>query len=129
MELERQRALEAKGWKVGTVDEFLGVPPERARVIQTKVALAVCLKRHRKAKKLTQTKLAKRIGSSQSRVVKIEQADSSVSFELLLRALLAAGVSPAKIGAVIATANPDAVPMSVEVVRIPTRAGEAPTPA
>ncbi len=37
--------------------------------------------------------LAKQLGSSQSRVAKLEAADASVSLELLIRALLAVGAS------------------------------------
>jgi len=124
MTARTDRELRAAGWKIGTVDEFLGIPPEIAMILDVKLALAVCLRQHRKAKRMSQTTLAKRIGSSQSRMVKIEQADSSVSFELLFKALLAAGVTHAKIGAVFATANPHAVPLSVTTVSVPT---ETPT--
>jgi hypothetical protein len=45
--------------------------------------------------------LAKQIGSSQSRVAKMEVADKSVSMELLIRSLASLGVSPKEIGGVI----------------------------
>ena len=54
---------------------------------------------------MTQTEVAKRYGSSQSRVAKIEAGDPSVSFELLVRSLLGMGSSVAQIGAVIAKAG------------------------
>jgi len=42
---------------------------------------------------LTQTELAKHLGSSQSRVAKLEAGDTSVSLDLLIRGLLAVGAS------------------------------------
>ena len=42
---------------------------------------------------LSQTELARRIGSSQSRVAEMEASDSTVSLDLLVRALLAAGAT------------------------------------
>jgi len=47
----------------------------------------------RKRAKLTQAALAKRLGSSQSRVAKMEAGDPGVSLELLVRALLAVGAT------------------------------------
>ena len=55
---------------------------------------------------MTQTKLAKRMGSSQSRVAKMEKGDPSVSLDLLIKGLLAIGVTRQEIGAIIASAEP-----------------------
>jgi transcriptional regulator with XRE-family HTH domain len=49
------------------------------------------------AHRATQADLAKRLGSSQSRVAKLEAGDRSVSIELLMRALL----SKKQIGAML----------------------------
>ena len=46
-------------------------------------------------------KKQKRLGSSQSRVAKMEAADPSVSLDLLVRGLLATGASPRDIGRVL----------------------------
>ena len=93
--------LEANGWKVGTVAEFLGLTPEESALIEIKLALAHRL-RERRQKRMTQAQLAERIQSSQSRVAKAETGDSSVSLELLVRAILATGASPKEIARVIA---------------------------
>ena len=52
----------------------------------------------RERKGLTQIKAAKLIKSSQSRLSKIESADTSVSIDLQIRSLLALGASKEEIG-------------------------------
>jgi len=71
-----------------------------AVVAEMKVALARALGRRRKARGLSQRDVARRLGSSQSRVSKIEGGDSEVSLDLLVRALAAAGASRREIGRV-----------------------------
>ena len=46
--------------------------------------------------------LARRLGSSQSRVAKMEAADPSVSLDLLVRSLFALGATPRDLGRVLA---------------------------
>ena len=93
--------LEAAGWRVGTAREFLGLTQEEAAFVEMKLALAESVRRRRQARRLTQTQLAKRLGSSQSRVAKIEAADPSVSIDLLVRSLLAMGASRAEVARII----------------------------
>jgi transcriptional regulator with XRE-family HTH domain len=52
-------------------------------------------------KRLTQAELARQLGSSQSRVAKMEAADASVSMELLMRSLLMLGVTRQEVGRII----------------------------
>src|SRR5512137_2175940 len=101
MDEVKQARLEAKGWKVGTVTEFLDLTPEEAALIEIKLALSKSL-RERREKQMTQSELAERIKSSQPRVAKAEGGDRSVSIELLMRAMLATGATPKDIGRVIA---------------------------
>ena len=91
MQKTKRKALENAGWKIGDVSEFLELTPEETALIEMRLALSHALQKHRKTQHLTQIDLAKRLGSSQSRVAKMEAADSSVSFDLLIRGLLAAG--------------------------------------
>lgn len=93
--------LEAQGWKIGTVTEFLGLTPDEAALVEIKLALSRSL-RERREKLMTQAELAQRIQSSQPRVAKAEKGDRSVSIELLMRALLATGATSQDIGQVIA---------------------------
>ncbi len=101
MKKAKRERLEASGWKVGTVAEFLGLTPEESALIEIKLALARRL-RERRQKQMTQVQLAEKLQSSQSRIAKAETGDSSVSLELLIRAMLATGASPNEIGKAIA---------------------------
>jgi ribosome-binding protein aMBF1 (putative translation factor) len=101
MKRSKRERLEAAGWRVGTAAEFLGLTKEEAAFVEMKLALADGVKRRRQAKRLTQLQLAQRIGSSQSRVAKIESADPTVSIDLLVRTLLAMGASRAEVARVI----------------------------
>jgi len=93
MNKRKMEKLKAAGWKVGNAEDFLELTKEETALIEMKIALAGSLRRRRIRRKLTQAELAKVLKSSQSRVAKMEAADSSVSIDLLLRALLALGVS------------------------------------
>jgi DNA-binding XRE family transcriptional regulator len=93
MDKAKRKRLEAAGWKVGTVREFLDLTPEEEAYIELKLALAKNLQKRRIAKKLTQVELARLLKSSQSRIAKMEAGDPTVSVDLLVRSLLALGTS------------------------------------
>jgi len=93
----RKKRLKAAGWKVGTAEEFLGLSPEEARIVEMKLALGDSLRRHRIQRRWTQLDLAKRLGSSQSRVAKLETGALGVTLDLLFRALFVTGVSTQEI--------------------------------
>ena len=93
MKPEKRKRLEAAGWRVGTAREFLGLTEEEAALIELKLDLARAVKAERMRRKLTQEELSERLGSSQSRVAKMERGDLSVSIDLLIRALLRLGVN------------------------------------
>lgn len=95
------REAEAAGWKVGRVSEFLGLTPAEEMLVEMKLALADKLKALRKKKKLTQQQLAQQVGSSQSRIAKIESADESVSLDLMVSMLAALGATRKQIGTII----------------------------
>ena len=101
MKRKKQERLEKAGWKVGTADEFLGLSAEEARYIELKLALSDAVRRQRSNAGLSQEDLAKRLGSSQSRVSKMEKADPTVSVDLLVRSMLAAGATRRDIAAAI----------------------------
>lgn len=94
----KQALLEKKGWKFGTTDEFLGLSPEELAYIELKLALSEKLRTKRVSKKLTQGELAQIVNSSQSRVAKMEAGDPAVSIDLLIKSLLALGVSKKELG-------------------------------
>lgn len=101
MDLAKRQRLEAAGWKVGTVEEFLELTPVESELIELKLALGRKLKETRKSQNISQEELAKRMGSSQSRVAKIESGDPSVSLDLLARALFFSGVTRRQIAETI----------------------------
>lgn len=107
MNPEKKRKLESRGWKVGDAAEFLGLPPEEVAVLEIRDALGRCLREHRRGEGVTQVRLAEGLGSSQSRVAKMEAGDPSVSLDLLIRSLLALGVDREEIGEVIGASGPD----------------------
>jgi DNA-binding XRE family transcriptional regulator len=97
MKSPKKRRLESAGWTVGTSAKFLGLTPEEAMIIEMKLALGDSLKRHRIRRGMTQLALAKKLGSSQSRIAKIESGAIGVTLDLLFRALFAIGISSEQI--------------------------------
>lgn len=93
MQDSKRKKLEAAGWKVGSVDEFLGLTPEESAYIEMKLALSHTLRQRRLHNKLSQIELAKMVHSSQSRIAKMEAGDPSVSIDLIMKSLLALGAS------------------------------------
>jgi transcriptional regulator with XRE-family HTH domain len=101
---KKQQRLEAKGWKIGDAADFLNLSLEESAIVEMRLALSRSLKERRKAL-MTQAELATKMSSSQPRVAMAENGDSSVSIELLIRAMLATGASPQEIGQIIATST------------------------
>jgi ribosome-binding protein aMBF1 (putative translation factor) len=93
MRRRKKERLEAKGWRFGTAQEFLRLSDEETAYVELRLRLADSLRRRRQKRNLSQTDLAKLLDSSQSRVAKMEGGDPSVSIDLLIRSLLALGVS------------------------------------
>jgi len=91
MDKKTAEKLAAAGWQTGDVEDFLGLSESESAFIEMKLALAEDLKARRLARHLNQTQVARIVGSSQSRVAKMEAADPSVSLDLLIKALLKLG--------------------------------------
>jgi len=94
----KRTRLEARGWRVGSAKDFLGLSPEEAALVETRLALSLALRSRRQALQLTQSELAHRLKSSQSRVAKMEAGDKSVSVDLLMKALFSLGAKPKDVG-------------------------------
>jgi predicted XRE-type DNA-binding protein len=101
MKAAKQRKLESKGWKVGSVEDFLELSAEEVSYIEMKYALSNSLKERRTKEKLSQVEVAKIFKTSQSRVAKMEAGDPSVSIDLLVKSLLALGASPKELAKAI----------------------------
>jgi ribosome-binding protein aMBF1 (putative translation factor) len=93
MNSARLKRLRAAGWKIGDTRDFLKLSDEEAMLVELKLSLTSALKQARQKRRISQSDLAQRLGSSQSRVAKIEAGDSSVSLDLIVKALFAAGAT------------------------------------
>lgn len=105
MKAAKRTRLRRAGWAVGDAADFLQLSAEERRFVEMKLALASGVREIRERRGLTQAGLARRLGSSQSRVAKMEAADSSVSVDLLLRSLLTVGATPGEIARLIKKAE------------------------
>jgi ribosome-binding protein aMBF1 (putative translation factor) len=103
MRKQKKTRLAAKGWKIGTVKEFLGLSNEESAYIELKIRLAAGLRQRRQEKGLSQLDLAAKLQSSQSRVAKMEAGDPTVSLDLLIRSLLSLGASDRDLSQMITT--------------------------
>lgn len=71
----------------------LPMSPAEVRYLELRRRLARGVMLRRLDKHVTQFRLAKLLGSSQSRVAKMEAGDPSISLDLLIRALFVLGAS------------------------------------
>jgi len=106
MKKTKRRKLEKAGFEVGDTQGFLEISDAEMAMIDVRVALARALRARRSRElKVSQAAFAKRVGSSQSRVAKMEAGDPSVSLDLLIRCLLTSGSTAEDIGRVISKAH------------------------
>jgi len=97
----KKARLQREGWAVGNAAEFLNLNPQEAQFVDLKLALAAGVRQLREQRGITQGALAEQLGSSQSRVAKMEAADRSVTVDLMMRSLLAIGATPGEIAKLI----------------------------
>ena len=93
MKRGKRKRLEAAGWRLGDAKEFLDLTDDESALIEVKLQLANALRVERSKQRLTQDELGQKLGSSQSRVAKMEAGDPSVSLDLLVRSLLKLGAT------------------------------------
>ncbi len=93
MKTNKIERLKAAGWEVGNAEDFLQLSDEEAKLVVLKLSLISAVKKSRIKRKLSQTDLAQRMKSSQSRIAKTEAGDPSVSLDLVVRALIASGAT------------------------------------
>ncbi|MEO7033392.1 MAG: helix-turn-helix transcriptional regulator [Polyangiaceae bacterium] len=95
--------MEKAGWRVGSSADFLELSGVEEVLVDMKLTLGMRLRKTREQHNLTQNDLAKRMGSSQSRVAKMEAGDPGVSLDLLVQGLLAAGATRREIASALTT--------------------------
>ncbi len=98
------KALEELG-EIVTRAELLGLTPEDEAIVNIRLALHRTLKSARARSGLSQSAVAERIGSSQSRVAKAEAGKQEISLDLILRATIASGATAREIGEAITAAS------------------------
>ncbi len=106
MHENKRKRLKARGWKVGSAKDFLGLNDQETAFIEMRLRLASSLRDLRRRRRLTQIDLARILRSSQSRIAKMETGDPSVSLDLLVRSLLALGTSARQLSRMISTRSP-----------------------
>lgn len=92
MDAETQKRLEEDGWVAGDAQSFLGLSNAEIDYIDLRILLGDAFKQRRAQQGLTQQQVAELLGSSQSRVAKMEAGHHSVSCDLLIKGLFAMGV-------------------------------------
>jgi ribosome-binding protein aMBF1 (putative translation factor) len=98
MDKKRQQQLEEKGFRVGSAADFLELSQEEEAYIDIRLDISNMVKGQRAKKGWTQQQLARAIGSSQSRIAKLEGGDPGISMDLMIKALLQLGTSKKQIG-------------------------------
>jgi ribosome-binding protein aMBF1 (putative translation factor) len=106
MDKRKRRRLEGAGWKVGSTTDFLGLSDEEAALVEVKLGLASAVRKQRSRRGMSQQELGRLLGSSQSRVAKMEAADPSVSIDLMVRSLLRMGASRKDVASYISMPAP-----------------------
>src|SRR3989442_15126087 len=108
MRAQKRKRLEKAGWKLGSAKQVLGLTAGEEAVVDLKLVLARDVREERSKRKLTQEQLGRMLGSSQSRVAKMEAGDPSVSIDLLVRSLLRMGASRRDVARGLARPAPSA---------------------
>jgi ribosome-binding protein aMBF1 (putative translation factor) len=102
MDLERRKRVKKAGFRLLTVQEFLGLTDEESALIEMRLSLAQSLREHREKLGISHADLARRVGSTAARVAKMEAADHRVSIDLFVRSLLKLGATRSDLGRAIA---------------------------
>jgi ribosome-binding protein aMBF1 (putative translation factor) len=98
MDKKKRDKLEEKGFRVGTAAEFLNLTPEEEAYIEIRLVVSNMIKSQRTKRGWTQEQLARAMGSSQSRIAKMEAGDPGTTLDLMIKALLRLGISKEEIG-------------------------------
>lgn len=101
MDKTKQQRLEAKGWKVGKVSDFLELTPAENALVEIKLALSRELQ-YRASIAEVKSELLEQV---QPIVAQLNNANATVSIELLIRAMISTGATIQDVGEVIAKAG------------------------
>ena len=103
MKTEKRKQLEKAGYPVfDDARDWLGFTEEEKILSDMQIAAARELERLRAEQGVSQTELARRMGTKQSTVSRTLRSPQTASFDWLFRALIALGATPRKIAACLA---------------------------
>ena len=103
MTTEKRKQLEKAGYAVfDDARDWLGFTEEEKILSDMQIAAARELERLRAEQGVSQTELARRMGTKQSTVSRTLRSPQTASFDWLFRALIALGATPRKIAACLA---------------------------
>jgi len=91
MDKDKQAKLASKGWKIGTVNDFLDLTPAEATYIELRLALSENLKQRRT--QLTLSQFAQLLNTNSSQIEKLETGEAEVTLDFLIRSLLTLGTT------------------------------------
>jgi len=123
MDEKKKANLIAKGFQFGDAGDFLGLTEEERQLVNLRVAVSQAVRQRREKGGLSQEQLATRLGSSQSRIAKIEAGVVGVSLDLSFRALFALG---GHLGDVVVLAPPHLAAAQAAAAEVVDRARRSP---
>ena len=91
MDKNKRRKLEAAGWKLGDAADFLEMDDVERQVLETRVKLALAVRRGRKVKHLSQKALDSSWGQASRASPRSNAPHGMFSLDQLLRAFAAVG--------------------------------------
>lgn len=91
MHAAKRKALAAAGWRIGDAADFLAMNDAERQLLETRVKLALAVRRLRESLHLSQQQLGTMLNTTQPRIAKIERAASDVSMDQLVRAFTTVG--------------------------------------
>jgi DNA-binding XRE family transcriptional regulator len=100
MDVEKRARLKDKGWVEVDLADWLGLDEADMRVIELRVGLVKAIQRRREAAGVSQAVLARRIGTAQPNIAKIEAGGIGVSLDLLMTVFFATGGRMAELAGV-----------------------------
>jgi predicted XRE-type DNA-binding protein len=102
MDEDKRKRLEEAGFRVGGIQEFLGLTDEEMAYIHLRSSVSDAVRARLRSSALSRYALAKRLEVTRSQVNSLAAGDPSVSLDLLVRALLATGATVLDIAEAIA---------------------------
>ena len=119
MNEDLRASLETAGWVVGNADEFLGLSPQESALLDLKENLGRAVRDLRASRQITQTQLAGLMGTTQSRIAKLEAGDPRVSTDFAIRAMLAMAAKRSDLARAIAGWPPVSRVNRAKTTRLP----------